>query len=108
MARLSAILPDGDGLSALDDDIIRNPKALRVCIAVFDCPRWTHNAENDTDVPVMRVRRIEVIADKSDADRLLMLLRREYERRTGQTVLPLDLEDELRKALDDAEETDIP
>ena len=34
--------------------------------------------------------------DEAEVKRLMQIMRRQHERRTGSTVLPLDLEDDLR------------
>ena len=47
-------------------------------------------------VPTARIRRIEWI--KSDKDQVALILRRAMEERTGKTVLPFDLEEDMRAA----------
>jgi hypothetical protein len=52
----------------------------------------------------MRIRRIEAITDAGDRASLQRLMMREFERRTGQLVLPLDLENDVRAAFGDESE----
>lgn len=49
-------------------------------------------------IPTIRVRRIEVVDEPSDGNRLRQVLRRAWERRTGEQVLPIEMEDELNSA----------
>jgi hypothetical protein len=98
-AALGGNLPRGDanGLSALAADLIREPEHKRVIIAIIDNPKTiVHNVTGDR-VATVRILRIEAVlpADLPAAEKLI---RRALEKRTGQTVLPLELEDELSDA----------
>lgn len=97
-AKLATALPEGDanGLLAIIDDLIARPHDMHVVVALVDCKALTTNTDTGEVVPTARVRRIEPIADAKDGKRLVQLLRRAYETRTGKLVLPLELEDELR------------
>ena len=99
MTKLAATLPkgDGNGLDAIARKLIENPREVHVVIAIVDCKKVT--TDNDTgDVEATaRIRRIEAI-DLDDRDRAAMMLRRALERRIGMTVLPFDLEEDLRAA----------
>lgn len=99
MTRLASGLPkgDGNGLDALARKLIDNPQEVHVVVALVDCKKIT--TDNDTgDVEATaRIRRIEAITE-ADKDLAGKMLRRALERRTGKTVLPFDLEEDLRTA----------
>lgn len=102
MTRLSNALPkgDGNGLDAIARQLVDNPHDLHVVIALVDCK--TSKIDHDTDErePTARLRRIEVV-EGDDKQIAQQMMRRALEARTGQTVLPIDLEDELRAAFGD-------
>jgi hypothetical protein len=97
-AKLASKLPDGDrnGLSAIATAMVEHPDKVHVVVALVDCSKLTTNTDTGDVVPTARVRRIEVMRDVEDGRRLRQLLRREWERRTGKTVLPFEMEEELR------------
>lgn len=105
MPSLSGSLPKGDanGLAAIAAELVEDPERVHVVIALVDCSKVTSKTDTGDVVPTVRVRRIEAIADRDDGQRLRMLLQRQYERRTGKTVLPFDLEQDLRAAFGDAD-----
>jgi len=102
MTRLGARLPkgDGNGLDALARKLIDAPHEVHVVIALVDCQRVTHDTDEDTREPTARIRRIEVITD-ADKGQAQTMLRRALEKRTGKTVLPFDLEEDMRAAFAD-------
>jgi hypothetical protein len=69
-----------------------------VAVIFFDVQKVTKDVDSGEQVPTIRVRRIEVIDEPSDGNRLRQVLRRAWERRTGEDVLPIELEDELNSA----------
>jgi hypothetical protein len=98
-AALGGNLPKGDanGLSAMASDLIADPERKRVIIAIVDNPKTVvHNVTGDRTATV-RMCRIEAVL-AGDLGAAEQLMRRALEKRTGQTVLPLDLEDELSEA----------
>jgi hypothetical protein len=103
--KLASGLPSGDanGLGALVNALAEDPRGLRVVLAIVDCKKIETNTDTGEVVPVARVRRIEALLpeDKPLAERLL---RRALEARTGRTVLPITLEDEVAAAFDDGGE----
>jgi hypothetical protein len=107
-ASLSGALPDGDGngLSAIVHELIAHPRQIRVVVALVDTMKITTKIDEGSKVATVRVRRIEAITDPGDRAQLERLLLREFERRTGQTVLPFDLESDVRAAFaaDDQDE----
>ena len=100
MAKLTAGLPKGEanGLSSLDRELIDSPSTVHVVIALIDCKKITTDVDSGDVEPVARIRRIEVI--REDKDRAAMMLRRSLEVRTGKTVLPFDLEEDMRAAFE--------
>lgn len=102
MTKLSSALPggDGNGLASIARQLVDSPHELHVVIAIVDNKSTTTNHDSDEREPTARIRRIEVISggDKQIAQQMM---RRALEERTGQTVLPIDLEDELRAAFGD-------
>lgn len=100
--RLSGRLPEGDhdGLASIVRALVDQPTSVHVLIAICDVAKVTTEVDTGDVVPTVRLRRVEVITDAADSHRMRRLLVREYERRTGKEVLPLDLEDELRDALE--------
>lgn len=106
-ANLSGALPAGEanGLAAIARELVEHPTRRHVIVAVIDTVKVTTRVDDATRQATVRVRRVEVIRDRDDREHLQRLLQREFERRTGQTVLPLDLETEVRQAFDDQEDT---
>lgn len=99
MTKLSGALPggDGNGLAAIARHLIDQPHEIHVAIALVDCMRTTTETDTGEVEPTARVRRIEVI-NGVDRDLAQQMMRRALEERTGQTVLPMDLENDLRAA----------
>jgi hypothetical protein len=100
-AKLSAVLPagDGNGLAAVAAELVEHPRRIRVVVALLDTSKVTTCVDDGSRIATVRVRRIEVITDPADLDAMRNLLEREFERRTGQTVLPFELEMDVRAAL---------
>jgi hypothetical protein len=102
-------MPEGErnGLGALAHDLVDNPDRVHVAIVLLDAVKLTTTVDSGDVVPTVRIRAIEPItAHETDAAELHRLMRRAYERRTGQTELPLELEREMESlALDDAADT---
>lgn len=99
MTKLSAALPggDGNGLTAIARQLVDRPHEVHVVVALVDCKQTAVDHDNDEHVPTARIRRIEVI-DGADKTLAQQMMRRALETRTGQTVLPIDMENELREA----------
>jgi hypothetical protein len=104
-ANLAGNLPAGEnnGLAAIARELVENPNKVHVVIALVDCVKITTKTDSGDVIPTARIRRIEAITDPSDGNRMRMLLRREFERRTGKTVLPFELEEDMRKAFGEDE-----
>ena len=99
MTRLASGLPkgDGNGLDSLARQLVDEPANVHVVVALIDCKRITTDIDTGDVEPTARVRRIEVISDE-DKDLAAKMLRRSLEKRTGKTVLPFDLEEDIRAA----------
>jgi len=103
--KLASALPKGDanGLGPIVLDLVQDPARFKVVLAIVDCKQITTNADTGEVVPTARIRRVEAILD-GDLSTARRLMERALERRTGRTMLPLGLEDEMRAAFTDAEE----
>jgi hypothetical protein len=104
-AKMSSSLPtgDGNGLAAIASELIENPNKVHVIVALVDCVEVTQKTDTGDVIPKARIRRLEAVTDPEDGRRMRTLLRREFERRTGKTVLPFELEDEMRRAFGEDE-----
>ena len=100
MTKLTSALPGGDanGLVAIARELIDNPHEVHVVLALVDCKKVTVDNDNGETVPTARIRRIEALTDAEDKALSHKMIRRALERRTGATVLPFDLEEDLRAA----------
>ncbi len=101
-ASLSGSLPKGEanGLSGLARQLISEPEVVHVAVVLFDVSKVTTKVDDGDVVPTIRIRRIEAVTDPEDRKRLRMCLMREYERRTGKTTLPFELEEDVRAVFD--------
>lgn len=106
LAFLSGKLPNGEanGLAAIVRELVDDPTRVHVLVVLADCSKTTRLVDTGDTVPTLRVRRVEAISSPDDQAGLRRLLMREYERRTGQPVLPLDLERDVQAAFDDVDE----
>lgn len=100
MAKLASVLPKGEanGLAALDRELIDQPRKVQVVVALVDCRRVVTDLDSGDIEPTVRIRRIEWI--QRDKDVVAKILRRAMEERTGKTVLPFDLEEDMRAAFE--------
>ena len=98
MTKLASALPKGEanGLTALARDLIDNPSAVHVVVALVDCKRIQTDVDSGDVEATARIRRIEWI--KQDKEVVATILRLAMEERTGKTVLPFDLEEDMRAA----------
>lgn len=99
MTKLASSLPGGDanGLVSLARNLIDSPHDVHVVVALVDCKKITTDNDTGEVVPTARIRRIEAISD-DDKGLAGKMLRRALETRTGKTVLPFDLEEDIRAA----------
>jgi hypothetical protein len=101
-AKIGGQLPkgEGDGLSVIAGDLIRDPHRLRVIMCIIDTRKVTTDFDSGDVIPVARIRRVEVVGGE-DLSVAQQLMRRALEKRSDKTVLPLDLEDEMELAFRD-------
>ena len=100
MTKITSALPGGDanGLTAIARQLIDSPHEVHVVVALVDCKSIKTDNDSGEVIPTARIRRIEALSDREDMALSQKMLRRALERRTGQTVLPFDLEEDLRAA----------
>lgn len=99
MTKIAGNLPqgDGNGLDAIARTLIDEPHQIHVIVALVDCKKTTTDNDTGAVEPTARIRRIEAITE-DDKDMAARMLRRALEKRTGKTVLPFDLEEDMRSA----------
>ena len=100
MAQLASALPKGEanGLNALARDMIDNPATAHVAVVLLDCKKISTDIDTGDVEPTARIRRIEPIS--ADKDVVARIMRRAMEERTGKTVLPFDLEEDMCAAFE--------
>jgi len=99
MTRLAGSLPGGDanGLVAIARQLIDEPHEVHVAVVLIDCKSSKVDHDSGEIVPTARIRRVEVIGEQ-DKELAQKMMRRALEQRTGKTVLPFDLEEDMRSA----------
>lgn len=99
MTKLNASLPkgDGNGLGSLDLAMTSDPERVHVVLMLIDCKKITTDTDTGDVEATARIRRIEPIPG-ADRDLAGKMLRRAFELRTGKTVLPFDLEQDVIEA----------
>lgn len=109
--KLSSTLPKEDrtnGLGPIAQALVRDPDRFHVVLAVVDCKTITTDHSLGMVSATTRVRRIEAVL-RDDLPAAERLMRRALEARSGHTVLPLDLEDDMRlafQAIEDSQRDD--
>lgn len=90
--KLSAALaadPDLNGLDSLAEDMIENPRQIRVAVVHFDTVKIVDNTDDESRVPYARIRRFEPLGNVEEiSDKLRDLLQEAVEDRTGKKPLP--------------------
>lgn len=91
--RLGGKLPEGDknGLVRITSLLIDDPHAAHVVVAVVDCKQLTVNTDDETQIPLVRIRAIEPLVSAEDIAAVSAALRRAFEQRTGKVELPFDM-----------------
>lgn len=104
MTKLTSSLPqgEGNGLVAIARSLIDEPHQVHVVIALVDCKKTTTDCDTGAIEPTARIRRIEAV-EGDDVELAAKMLRRALERRTGQAVLPFDLEEDMRSIFRDVD-----
>jgi hypothetical protein len=100
--KITGTLPKGDanGAAAIAADLIADPHRFKVLLLIVDCKKVTTDNDTGEAVPTARIRRVEAVLGQ-DLPQAEQIMRRSLEKRTGRTVLPLGLEDEVRMAFRD-------
>lgn len=81
-----------NGLDSIVEQLLNDPKKLRVAVVVFDVSAITDNVDDDTHVPTVRIRKFEPLGAVGEVpDGITMAIAAAHERRTGRTALPLDV-----------------
>lgn len=96
---LSGSLPGVDELNGLPSAapaVIADNDHKVVAVVVLGAQFIKHNVDTDEGSPQMRVWRIEPVTRADDLKALGRIADRAHEARTGKSVLPLDMEDEVR------------
>lgn len=95
--KLAGRLPgstENNGLLSVVDDLISEPKTVRMYVIWGDVLTITKDVETDDDVPTLRVKRIEPIGTAGEASTALQeLVMQAAETRLGHTPLPFDQTD---------------
>lgn len=105
--RLASTLPKGEesnGLAEIVNQLVAGSDKLHVAVVILDIQKITHDVDTAEDVPTVRVRRIEPVLDVGDKAYLGRIATRAFERRRNQTVLPMEMEDEVRSAFGELDE----
>jgi hypothetical protein len=95
--RFSGKLPEGDrnGLAAIAPALVNSPDDTHVAIVVLQTTHLSTDIKGGGTTPTVALVAIEPITQSTDAKEVERLLRRQLERRTGQTEIPIELEREL-------------
>lgn len=92
--KLSSALPgdaEVNGLDSLHDDIVGNPRQVICALVWLDVPKLTLNTEDGTEVPTVRVRKIEPVGTAEKVEpAVIELYNRTQEARLGREPLPFD------------------
>lgn len=110
--KLSSALPadDRNGMPAIATALIDYPDEVHVAVLLVRTREIRTNARTGDVVPTAEILACEAFTGvTADAETLHRLLRRQHERRTGKTELPLELEeaiDALKFTEDDEDDED--
>lgn len=96
-----ALLPKGEanGLVAIAKELRDDPLRLRAALVVFNAKRGTEDYDQSDTLITVRVLRVARLLPQ-DLPHAEAMLRRAVEFDSGETTLPLDLEDEIRAAFE--------
>lgn len=92
LVKLSAAMPGDPGVNGIDDlaeDLVKDPRQIRVAIAWYDVAKTTVDTDTDDHVPTIRLRRIEPLGDVEEvSEKIRDLIQDAIARRIGRTPLP--------------------
>lgn len=99
MTKLGSGLPKGEanGLNELAAALVNEPEQVHVVIALIDCKSVKTDTDTGDVEATARIRRIEAVPAQ-DRGLAKAMMRRQFETRTGKTVLPYQLEQDLLAA----------
>lgn len=81
-----------NGLDAQVDDLIGEPLTLRCAVIWYDAPTAAIDAEKQTTVPKVQIRRFEPLGDADDVSAAIRVeVEKAIERRTGRRPIPWDI-----------------
>lgn len=93
--KLASKLPgeyETNGVDAIADLLVENPRSLRCAVVWFDTDKVTIDTDTDEHVPTIRVRRIEPIGHVDEVDQgVKQAVADAVERRTGRTPIPFSI-----------------
>jgi hypothetical protein len=94
--KLTGKLPNGqtNGLDKIAGGLVADPLRYRVVIGIIDCSKTETDNDIEQVIPTVRFRRIAVVAP-DDVKTARRLMARAHEATTGQTVIPIELEEDL-------------
>jgi hypothetical protein len=97
----TALLPKGEanGFVTIAKELRDDPLKVRAAIVVFNAKRGTEDYDQADTVITIRVLRVARLLPQ-DLPHAEAMLRRAVEYDSGETTLPLDLEDEIRAAFE--------
>lgn len=95
VVKLSSALPgdfETNGLDAQAARLLDEPKELMIAVVWLDTAKVIENVDDDTRVPVARIRRIEPLGDVGDVSQAVRdLVQEAVGKRTGRTPIPFDI-----------------
>lgn len=93
--KLSSKLPgdfEVNGLDSFAQDLIDDPQRLRIAVVWLDTQKVTVDTDSGTEVPTVRVRRIEPLGDAGEVSQAIRdAVGAAMEERTGRTPLPFEI-----------------
>lgn len=101
--KLAGALPkgDGNGLASLDRVVANDPDTRHVLIAVVSTRKLITDIETGDVEAQMKIDRVERLLAE-DAELAEKMLRRALQKRSGETVLPIDVADEISEIFREA------
>jgi hypothetical protein len=95
VVKLSSKMPGDSEINGVDAqaaDLNDDPEALRVAVIYYDAVKITHDTDSGTDVPTIRVRRIEPLGLVEDVDKAVRVsVAKAEEKRTGRKAIPFGI-----------------
>lgn len=106
--KLKSTLPkgEGNGLDAIVSELIHDPKRYRIGIIIFDNKHTDADHDSGEIVPIVRIRRVEVVVE-DDISIAENLMRRSLDKRCGGETLPFDIDEDLKLAFPPSDDTGI-